>query len=125
MGRKSGCKARMWSTRVAAFEASGQRRRAWCAAQGVNIHTLDYWRLKLRRRGSSPRKAARPEKQPHQPSATAIALVPVEVRSGSTPTPCASSTAVELELPNGLRVRTALSADAGALTALVRALWPC
>ena len=75
MGRKSAGKARMWSTRVAAFEASGQRRRAWCAAQGVNIHTLDYWRLKLRRPASSPQEAAHPKAQPHQPSDTAIALV--------------------------------------------------
>ena len=125
MGRRSASKVRMWSSRVAAFEASGQRRRAWCAAQGVNIHTLDYWRLKLRRRTVSSQEIARPETRLHQPQATRIALVPVQVRSGSIPTPCASSTAIELEWPNGLRLRTALGADVHELGALVRALWPC
>jgi len=115
----------MWSARVAAFEASGQRRRAWCAAQGVNIHTLDYWRLKLRRRTVSKQEAARIEPEGHHSPLTTIALVPVQVRSGSIPTPYASSTAIELEWPNGLRLRTALGADVHALGALVRALWPC
>ncbi len=123
MGRKSASKARMWSTQIAAFEASGQSRRTWCVAQAVNIHTLDYWRLKLRHRVASIRQTARIQPKGHQPSATAIALVPIQVRSG--PAPCASSTAIELEWPNGLRLRTALGANVQELSALVRALWPC
>ena len=125
MGRKSASKARMWSTRVAAFEASGQKRRAWCVAQGVNLHTLDYWRLKLHRRAASIRETAGLEPKAHQSTATATALVPVQVRSRSMPAPCASSTAIELEWPNGLRLRTALGADVHELSLLVRALWPC
>lgn len=125
MGRKGASKARMWSTQVAAFEASGQSRRAWCAAQGVNIHTLDYWRLKLRDRAASKRETARIELTGHQLPDTAIALVPVQVRSGSIPAPSAPSAVIELEWPNGLRLRTALSANVQELSALVRALWPC
>jgi hypothetical protein len=37
----------MWARRLAACERSGLSRRAWCAAQGVNVHTLDYWRYVL------------------------------------------------------------------------------
>ena len=32
-----------WRARVAAFRASGQSMRAWCAAQGVKLHQLQYW----------------------------------------------------------------------------------
>jgi len=125
MGKRSASNARMWSTRVAAFEASGQNRRVWCAAQGIRIHTLDYWRLKLRRESLSKQVTARIEAEGHQSPPTAIALVPVQVRSGSTPVRCASSAAIELEWPNGVRLRTALGADVHELSALVRALWPC
>jgi hypothetical protein len=125
MGKRSTSNARIWATRVAAFEASGQNRRAWCAVEGVRIHTLDYWRLKLRREAVSKQETARIEPEGHHSRPAAIALVPVQVRGGSTPAPCASSTAIELEWPNGLRLRTALGADVHALGALVRALWPC
>ena len=125
MGKRSKSNARMWATQVAAFDASGQNRRVWCAAQGIKIHTLDYWRLKLRRESVSKQQTARTAPEGHQLPPTTIALVPVQVRSGSIPTPCASSTAIELEWPNGLRLRTALGADVHALGALGRALWPC
>ena len=125
MGKRNAGKAQLWATQIAAFQASGQSRRSWCTTQGVNIHTLDYWRLKLRPRAASKQESARPGTQRHQPPASAIALVPVQVRSGSTPAPCASSTAIELEWPNGLRLRTVLSANVQELSVLVRALWPC
>ena len=125
MGKRITSNARMWAARVVAFEASGQNRRAWCEAQGIRIHTLDYWRLKLRRESASKQQTARTAPEGHQLPPTTIALVPVQVRSGSIPTPCASSTAIELEWPNGLRLRTALGADVHALGALGRALWPC
>ena len=125
MGKRSASNARMWSTGVAVFEASGQNRRVWCAAPGIRIHTLDYWRLKLRRESLWKQVTARIEAQGHQSPPTAIALVPVQVRSGSTPVRCASSAAIELEWPNGVRQRTALGADVHELSALVRALWPC
>jgi hypothetical protein len=125
MGKRSKSNARMWAARVGAFEASGQNRRAWCEAQGIRIHTLDYWRLKLRREAESKHETARIEPAGHHSPSTAIAVVPVRVRSGSTPTPRASSTAIELEWPNGVRLRTALGANVHELSALVRALWPC
>lgn len=125
MGKRSASNARMWATRVAAFEASGQNRRVWCAAQGIRIHTLDYWRWKLRRESLLKQETARIEPEGHYSAPTTIAMVPVQVRSESTPTPCTSSTAIELEWPNGLRLRTALGADVHELGALVRALWPC
>ena len=48
MGVKRASKAALWSTHLVAFEASGQPRRDWCAAQGLNANTFGYWRCRLR-----------------------------------------------------------------------------
>jgi hypothetical protein len=109
-------KREQWVQRLAAFERSGLSRRAWCSAQGVNVNTLDYWCRRLR---------VAPATGPRSP-----ALVPIVVRAGmSAPAPTfAPSTPVvtiELEWPNGLRLRTALDANVLELAALVRALSPC
>lgn len=50
MARES--KRSIWSKRVAAFERSGLSRRAWCAARGLSVSSLDAWRYRLRREGS-------------------------------------------------------------------------
>lgn len=50
MARES--KRSVWSRRVAAFERSGQSRRAWCAARGLSVSSLDAWRYRPRREGS-------------------------------------------------------------------------
>lgn len=47
MGVKNAQKAVEWTARMAAFEASGQRRRVWCAAQGLNVNTFAYWHRRL------------------------------------------------------------------------------
>lgn len=101
-------KREQWAQRLAAFERSGLNRRAWCEAQGVNVHTLHYWCRRLR---------AAPATGPHT-----AALVPVMVRPG---TPLPSWVALEFEWPNGLRLRTTLGANVHELSALVRALSPC
>ncbi len=115
MGVHSASKAALWSTRMAAFEASGQRRREWCAAQGVNVNTFGYWRYRLRDLAAATKAKPRPTAAP--------ALVPVLVRSASASAPASASTVVELEWPNGLRLRTTLSVPE--LGAMVRALMPC
>jgi len=111
MGVMSADKAALWLQRMAAFEASGQPRRAWCAAQGLNVNTFGYWRHRL----SELAVAAAPE--------PATALVPISVRSRSVLLPTRATSAIELEWPNGLRLRTTL--DVPGLGALVRALSPC
>lgn len=113
MDVKSASKAALWLERMAAFEASGQPRRAWCAAQGVNVNTFGYWRHRL-----GDLAAAEPQKP-------ATALVPITVSSQSAmlPTPTPSTSVIELEWPNGLRLRTTLGVPE--LGALVRALSPC
>jgi hypothetical protein len=47
MSRES--KRLVWVKRVAAFEGSGLSRRAWCAARGLSVSSLDAWRYRLRR----------------------------------------------------------------------------
>ena len=110
MGVNSTNKAALWSTRMAAFEASGQPRRAWCAAQGLNVNTFGYWRHRLGELAAA---------DPREP---ATALVPITVRSRSALLPPPTSV-IELEWPNGLRLRTTLGVPE--LGALVRALSPC
>lgn len=108
MGVKSTGKAQLWLERMAAFEASGQRRREWCAAQGLNVNTFGYWRHRLGESAAA------------EPPEPATALVPITVRRGPAllPTPV-----IELEWPNGLRLRTTLGVPE--LGALVRALSSC
>lgn len=126
MGVKNEEKAVVWTARIAAFEASGQRRRDWCAAQGLNVNTFGYWRYRLRepaaatiqeRPCTSPSRIASVRQGP----ATAAALVPLVVRPATVPTP--SAAVIELEWPSGLRLRTTLGVSE--LGVLVRALSPC
>ena len=43
-------KEKQWAKRMRAFERSGLSRWAWCAREKVPLSTLDYWRMRLRRR---------------------------------------------------------------------------
>ena len=86
-------KAALWSKRLAACERSGLSRRAWCAAQGVNMHTLDYWRYRLRRRPAAKVSRSRVRSQ---------ALVPIVVCRAA---PSAMASTLELRLPGGIELR--------------------
>ena len=46
-------KEKQWARRMRAFERSGLSRRAWCAREKVPLSTLDYWRIRLRRRDAA------------------------------------------------------------------------
>jgi len=125
MGVRNASKAAVWSKRITAFEASGQSRRAWCAAQGVGVRALDYWRRQLR----DPLRVALPKATPRLSSAHArssqahaVALVPVLLRDAA---PAPSTSAIELEWPSGLKLRTTLGTNGAELGALVRALSSC
>ena len=41
-----------WRHQIEQYETSGQTREAYCAGQGIKVHTLDYWRRKLTRPSS-------------------------------------------------------------------------
>jgi len=104
-------KRELWARRLAACERSGMSRRAWCAAQGVSVHTLDYWRYRLR-----PSKAAR---------SSSKALVPIVVKDTAAARSIASTPAIEIALPSGVQVRAPASTDVRWLAVLVRELRAC
>lgn len=97
-----------WTRRLAAFEGSGLSRRAWCKAQGVNVHTLDYWCRRLRASPTGDRCAG---------------LMPIMVRAEVPSSPM--SVAMTFEWPSGLRLRVPSDANVLDVAALVRALAPC
>lgn len=104
-------KAALWSKRLTACERSGLSRRAWCAAHGVNVHTLDYWRSRLR---AQPAKPTRPKRRSQ-------ALVPIVV-GGSAP--MSPAPMITLRLPGGIEL-SAASLEARWLATLVRELGAC
>ena len=105
-------KAALWSKRLAVCERSGLSRRDWCAAHGINVHTFDYWRYRLRAR--PPAKLVRSKRRSQ-------ALVPIVV-SGAASASTAST--ITLRLPGGIEL-SAASFDARWLADLVRELGAC
>lgn len=100
-----------WRERVAAFERSGLSRRVWCAAQGLRVGTLDYWRYQLR----STAKAV--------PKVGSQSMVPIVVRSDESE--ATTGRTVTLALPSGLRLTVAVGADATWLARLLREIGAC
>lgn len=49
----SASKRQAWVDHVAAWSASGQSQRAYCAAQGLRYHAFDYWRRFVLRQNAS------------------------------------------------------------------------
>lgn len=101
-------KRTQWTKRMQAWARSGQTRVEFCRTRGLNTHTFDYWRRVLRTVStlSSLPPASR-------------ALVPVVVRGlGGSP-------AIEIALPNGIRLRVPAGADATQVRELAQALLPC
>lgn len=100
-------KQALWLSRIGSWRRSGLSRRVWCDRQGVNVHTFDYWRRRLREVSVPSKRKAR------------ASLVPIAV------VPAAPLVALELVLPSGLRIRVPEGADAGRVAAWVRALGAC
>jgi transposase-like protein len=94
-----------WAARIAAWERSGQSRRAWCDKHGVNVHTLDYWRRRFRSEPALRKRRAR--------------LVPIVVAATTAAVPFA------VVLPSGVQLRVPADADVAQVAALVRALQAC
>lgn len=68
--RIDAAKAQQWLERIDAYEQSGLSRRAWCAQTGISVNTLDYWRVRLRKRDHT--KSGRPASNP-------VTAIPVQV----------------------------------------------
>lgn len=50
MGRRANKEGlEYWRQQISQYETSGQTREAYCAAQGIKVHTLDYWRRRLKK----------------------------------------------------------------------------
>ncbi|MGH8031178.1 MAG: IS66 family insertion sequence element accessory protein TnpA [Luteimonas sp.] len=110
---------RLWERRVAAFERSGQRRRAWCAAHGVSVHSLDAWRYRLRGERRSASRGARARRSQSR------ALVPILVRESPATVADGAAGAIELVLARGLRLSVPAGTDVRWLAGLVRELGGC
>jgi transposase-like protein len=52
---------REWAELTAVYERSKQTLRAFCAAQGINPHTFQYWRSKLKKESTPAFVEVRPE----------------------------------------------------------------
>ncbi len=121
-------KREQWSRRVAAFERSEQSRRTWCAARGLNVSTLDYWRYRLRDVSASAPARTRggtAVKRKPSTSATPLALVPLRVVASSVSTKplrvCAGHRGeISLHAADGLRLVLPRDIDADWLAMLVR-----
>lgn len=100
-------KQKIWAGRMAAWSDSGLSRSVWCGRHGINVHTFDYWRRRLRREPVSRRRRAR------------TSLVPIKVAA------VAPAEALELLLPGGVRLRVPSGADVAQAAKLVRALGAC
>jgi hypothetical protein len=96
---------------VSEFEQSGLRRKEFCAARGLNVHTLDAWRKRIARSGSSEK------------------IVPLEIiedhESGLGSTRAGSllqSGQFRIVLADGLRIEVDPGFDAAGLRRLITAL---
>jgi len=90
-------------TLVAAYEASGQSRRVFCAEHGLAVATLDLYRKWARQAAAGTR------------------LLAVEVRPAARPSATAAgcSAGLTVVLKNGRRIEMGGSFDPGLLTELI------
>ncbi|MDR3711825.1 MAG: hypothetical protein P4L51_03330 [Puia sp.] len=84
------------------FEQSGLSRKAFCSANGVGVHTLDYYRHRKRTRGAAP---------------AGQDLLPVDLISA----PCMRG-GLRVELVNGRRIVVEGGFDASVLRRLISVL---
>jgi hypothetical protein len=76
MGTRA-AKRQAWIDHVAAWSASGQTRRAYCAGQGLHYHDFDYWRRFVLKRNAPL--------TPPQASVPSAAFIPVVAAASSAP----------------------------------------
>jgi hypothetical protein len=120
--KPDGAKARLWAERIAAFERSDLSRRAWCAQNGVNKNTLDYWRKRL----SAPAVLLSREAPVERDNTVAAAIprvAPIVV--AMQPQNDGLVAPIVIDLSHGVCVRAEVGTDAAWLSALVRGIAGC
>jgi hypothetical protein len=120
--KRDEAKARMWAERIAAFERSDLSRRAWCAQNGVNKNTLDYWRKRLSAPADLPSREA-PVERDNTLAAAMPRVAPIVVAMQQQDAGLVAP--VVIEVPHGVRMRADVGTDAAWLTALVRGIAGC
>jgi len=104
-----------WAALLAEQQASGQTQAAWCAAHGINYHTMIDRARRLRKQ----------EKGPAPASVTAGKTEWVEIRAAERPKPVASIAQVHIEF-GVYRLTADITCPPAALAALCRELArPC
>jgi hypothetical protein len=101
-------KRRLWWERLARFARSGKKVAAFCSAERVSVPTFYQWERKLA--AESLRRRSR----------RAGASLSVNRTGAFLPVRIEGATLVEMELPNGTRVRVP-SGDLGAIGAAIAA----
>lgn len=101
-------KRRLWRERLARFAGSGQSVAAFCAAERVSVPTFYEWKRKLASRSVGCRKRRTHGSASGNP---VQAFLPVRIEG---------MTVVQIELPNGTRVRVP-STDLQAMGAAIAA----
>lgn len=106
-------KRSLWRQRLSRYARSSQTVAAFCAAEGVSVPTFYQWTRKLGAdRSERDDRAERALGTPASSSAwDGPTFVPVRIEGAAV---------VEIELPNGARVRVP-SGDVGALSAAIAA----
>lgn len=106
--RERGQRENAWSGRIQEWRSSGQTQVRFCAERGLSVWMLRKWIVKL---GGRPRQAA-----------LELLPIPISALRPASGVSATSEAALEIALPNGVRVR-ASGAIAGELTrALARTL---
>ncbi len=101
-------KRRLWRERLARFACSGKKVAAFCSAEHVSVPTFYQWKRKL---------AAEAVRRRSRRAGTSLSVN----RTGTfLPVRIEGATLVEMELPNGTRVRVP-SSDLAALGAAIAA----
>lgn len=97
-------KPSFWQDHIHAWQASRQSQRAYCQAQAISLASFGYWRKKLR------------------PAAAVAAkgMVPIAVSTVG-----ASTTSLEVVLPNRLTLRVPLTAEPSQVARWVQVLGAC
>jgi hypothetical protein len=113
---------RYWRGLIEQWETSGVTQEAFCAARGVAVASLRWWKWKL---GVEDAGEPRSRRRPHPAVAPAVrqAFVPVRIVERGAPSGASSpGGAFDLSLPGGVRLRVPRDFEAESLARLLAVL---
>ncbi len=105
-----------WKKRVQQWQDSGLSVKEYAAKAGLNAHTLENWKYKLRRLARAPRPVVAKTRRPAD--AQSLLLPLVELPAVTVP----RDERIEVELPGGCRLRLPGAFDAPSLRRLLHVL---